>query len=89
MIILFQDGYISIHGYLVLLVCTVGTLFNLVNIVVLTHKDMRGNPINIILTGIAVADCLVMCEHVPFAFHMYLSASGGRGGQEERVSVLG
>ena len=44
----------------------------MVNMLVLTHKDMRLNPINIILTGIAVADCLVMMEYIPFNLHMYL-----------------
>ena len=48
----------------------VGTLFNLANILVLTHKDMR-NPVNMILTGIAVADCLVMIEYIPFIIHMW------------------
>ena len=60
-----QDGYLPFHGYLALLVCCMGTLFNLLNILVLTHKDMRSNPINLILTGIAVADCLVMVEYIP------------------------
>ena len=33
---------------------------------------MRRNPINLILTGIAVADLLMMLEYIPFAAHMYL-----------------
>ena len=33
---------------------------------------MRGNPINLILTGIAVADLLNMLEYIPFNIHMYL-----------------
>ena len=68
----FQESYQPIHGTLALLVCFLGTLFNIVNIMVLTHKDMRTNPINLILTGIAVADCLVMVEYIPFSIHMYL-----------------
>ena len=52
-----------------MLVCILGTLFNLANILVLTHRDMR-NPVNMILTGIAVADCLVMIEYIPFIIHM-------------------
>ena len=35
-------------------------------------RDMRRNPINLILTGIAVADLLMMIEYIPFAAHMYL-----------------
>ena len=52
-----------------MLVCVFGTLFNLANILVLTHRDMR-SPVNMILTGIAVADCLVMIEYIPFIMHM-------------------
>ena len=33
---------------------------------------MRANPINLLLTGIAVADMLVMVEYIPFATHMYV-----------------
>ena len=67
-----QAAYEPIHGYLAVTVCILGILFNLVNILVLTHKDMRSNPINLLLTGIAVADMLVMMEYIPFAVHMYL-----------------
>ena len=70
-----------------MVVCIFGTLFNIANILVLTHKDMKMNPINMILTGIAVADCLVMVEYIPFTIHMYLMDKIERG-QEERVSVL-
>ena len=43
------------------------------------------NPINIILTGIAVADCLVMVEYIPFNLHMYLLDDQMRE-KEEKVS---
>ena len=67
-----QDLYLPVHGHLSLYVCILGCLFNAANILVLTHKDMRTNPINMILTGIAVADCLNMLEYIPFNIHMYL-----------------
>ena len=60
-------------------------MFNLVNILVLTHKDMRTNPINLILTGIAVADVLVMVEYIPFNIHMYIANNQKR---EEKVNLL-
>ena len=52
-----------------MVVCVLGALFNLANILVLSHKDMK-SPVNMILTGIAVADCLVMLEYIPFTIHM-------------------
>ena len=68
------------------MVCCVGTVFNILNILVLTHRDMRTNPINLILTGIAVADCLVMVEYIPFTLHMYLLDHADRD-QEEKFSL--
>ena len=65
-----------------MLVCILGTLFNLANILVLTHRDMR-NPVNMILTGIAVADCLVMLEYIPFTIHMNLLDTKEREVQDE------
>ena len=56
----------------------------MMNLVVLTHKDMRSNPINLILTGIAAADCLVLMEYIPFTIHMYLMDKMERD-QQERV----
>ena len=77
--------YSPVHGHLSLYVCLLGCLFNLLNILVLTHANMRNNPINMILTGIAVADCLNMLEYIPFSVHMYLLDSESRD-QEEMVS---
>ena len=76
--------YVPLHGYLSLGVCLVGTAFNMVNLMVLTSKNMRSNPINLILTGIAVADCLVMMEYIPFTVNMYLINMQGKD-KEERV----
>ena len=56
---MFQEFYTPLHGYLSILVCIFGTFFNFLNILVLSHKDMRDNPINLILTGISVADILI------------------------------
>ena len=77
--------YEPVHGYLAVTVCVLGTFFNMMNILVLTHKDMRTNPINLLLTGIAVADMMVMVEYIPFAIHMYLMQGSSRT-LEEKVS---
>ena len=82
-----QELYVPLHGYLSLGVCLVGTAFNMVNLMVLTSKNMRSNPINLILTGIAVADCLVMMEYIPFTINMYLMNTQGKD-KEERVSNI-
>ncbi|KAI1285334.1 Sex peptide receptor [Halotydeus destructor] len=71
----FRDTYTGyVHGYLAIVVCVFGILTNLVNIVVLTRKEMA-TATNAILTGLAVADLLVMASYVPFAFHHYVDHS--------------
>lgn len=67
----FQESYRGLHGYLSLTVCFFGSVANVLNICVLTMKQMRW-PTNLILTGLAVADLLVMVEYVPFAVHEYI-----------------
>ena len=65
-----------------MLVCVLGTLFNLANILVLTHRDMR-NPVNMILTGIAVTDFLNNLEYIPFTVHMNIYDIEGRHPEEK------
>ncbi|KAG8298528.1 myosuppressin receptor activity protein [Homalodisca vitripennis] len=67
----FHAGYRQAHGYVSLLVCVFGSVANVLNIAVLTRREMS-SPTNVILTGLAVADLLVMLEYIPFACHMYL-----------------
>ncbi|KAF8782909.1 Sex peptide receptor like protein [Argiope bruennichi] len=67
----FQRGYSAIHGYLSFAFCIFGITANILNIIVLTRKNMI-SPTNAILTGIAVADMLVMLSYLPFTFHNYI-----------------
>ncbi|KFM66935.1 putative G-protein coupled receptor, partial [Stegodyphus mimosarum] len=67
----FQRGYGSVHGYLSFAVCLFGITANVLNIIVLTRKNMV-SPTNAILTGLAVADMLVMFSYLPFTFHNYI-----------------
>ncbi|GFW90477.1 sex peptide receptor [Trichonephila clavipes] len=67
----FQRGYGAVHGYLSFAFCIFGITANILNIIVLTRKNMI-SPTNAILTGIAVADMLVMLSYLPFTFHNYI-----------------
>lgn len=67
----FRTSYVSIHGYASLIVCVFGSIANGLNIAVLTRREMT-SPTNAILTGLAVADMVVMLEYIPYAFHAYL-----------------
>lgn len=66
----FQRMYVQAHGYIALIICLLGSAANSVNITVLSRKEMISST-NSILTGLAVADLLVMVDYIPFALHMY------------------
>ncbi|XP_031636899.1 sex peptide receptor-like [Contarinia nasturtii] len=67
----FHTRYHSIHGYLSLTVCILGCIMNVVNVVVLTRREIR-SPTNAILTGLAVADFLVMIDYIPYSWFDYI-----------------
>ncbi|XP_017792657.1 PREDICTED: sex peptide receptor-like [Habropoda laboriosa] len=67
----FHSRYTHLHGWISMFVCIFGSIANVLNILVLTRREMR-SPTNIILTGLAVADLLVMIDYIPYAFHLYL-----------------
>lgn len=66
-----MNSYQKFHGPLSLFVCCFGSVANILNICVLTTKEMRG-PTNLILTGLAVADLLVMIDYIPFSYFRFL-----------------
>ncbi|XP_067144633.1 G-protein coupled receptor dmsr-1-like [Centruroides vittatus] len=68
---IFREKYTSVHGYISVIVCLFGIFANILNIIVLTRKDMI-SPTNAILTGLAVADMCVMSSYLPFAIHNYV-----------------
>lgn len=67
----FREGFNMFHGIASVIVCIFGMLTNILNIIVLTRKDMV-SATNYILTGLAVADMLVMMDYLPFALQMYV-----------------
>jgi hypothetical protein len=60
------------HPYLAIVVCLFGTVANILNIAVLTRKDMVCAPINRILTALAIADMVLMIEYIPYACYYYM-----------------
>lgn len=54
--------YAKYHGYVSIIICVFGTIANIFNIIVLTKKELACAPINRILTGLAVADMLLMID---------------------------
>lgn len=65
----FNRAYSRMHGYIALVICIIGSATNSINIAVLSRREMTSST-NSILTGLAVADLLVMLEYIPYALHM-------------------
>ncbi|KAH8290763.1 hypothetical protein KR054_005675, partial [Drosophila jambulina] len=70
-------AYNSIHGYVSLMICIFGTIANILNIMVLTRKEMAKTPINNILKWLAVADMFVMLEYIPYTSYQYIYMGPG------------
>ncbi|XP_074654627.1 G-protein coupled receptor dmsr-1-like [Tubulanus polymorphus] len=68
----FHCWYAGVHGYASLIVCTFGVLTNILNIVILTRKNMQTST-NCILTGLAISDLLTMSSYWMFAYHFYVA----------------
>lgn len=62
------------HGYASLVICVAGSITNIINIIVLTRKNMI-SPIHIVLTGLAIADLALLLNYIPLTWHQYLRPS--------------
>lgn len=58
-------------------ICIFGTIANILNIMVLTRKEMAKAPINNILKWLAVADMFVMLEYIPYTTYQYIYMKPG------------
>ncbi|XP_044262809.1 G-protein coupled receptor dmsr-1-like [Tribolium madens] len=62
----------EIHPFLAIVVCFIGILTNLTNIIVLTRKEMSCTPINRILAALSVTEIFQMVEYIPYVCYHYL-----------------
>ncbi|XP_064109529.1 G-protein coupled receptor dmsr-1-like [Macrobrachium nipponense] len=62
----FRDSYKEIHGYLAVVICVLGSITNVLNMIILTRREMI-NSTNTILTGLAVADFMLLVEYSSYA----------------------
>lgn len=69
----FTQWYQGFHGYISIIVCVFGVIFNIMTVVVLTQKTMI-TPTNIILTALAIADMATMTSYLPYALYFYCIA---------------
>ena len=69
----FSKWYEGVHGYVSVVICVFGLMCNTLNIAVFTQKNMI-TSINVILTGLAVADMLTVAAYLPYAIYLYCIA---------------
>jgi G protein-coupled receptor 139 len=67
----FMNGYKPYHGFIAAAVCVFGIVANILNIIVLTRRNMI-SATNCILTGLAVSDGLTMVAYLPYALRFYV-----------------
>ncbi|GIY57258.1 hypothetical protein CDAR_534751 [Caerostris darwini] len=67
----YSNAYNSVHGYLSFVCCLCGITANILNIIVLTRKNMLSST-NAILISLAVSDIFVMSSYLPFTYHNYI-----------------
>ena len=70
-LVAFHESYKNWHGYIATVVCIFGIVANVLNIVVLTRRNMI-SATNCILTWLAVSDGLTMAAYLPFALRFYV-----------------
>ncbi|XP_064467552.1 G-protein coupled receptor dmsr-1-like [Ornithodoros turicata] len=76
-----------LHGYLSMTVCVFGIVANVLNIIVLTRRNMV-SPTNGILTGLAVADMLVITTYLPYTVYTHVLPHPPGGGQSFSAAVF-
>lgn len=67
----FSAWYIYCHGAIALVICIFGVAANVLNIIVLTRREMLSST-NCLLTALAVSDGCTMLAYTPFALYFYL-----------------
>ena len=66
----FSKEYQGVHGYISIVVCIIGVVSNIMNIVVLTRRNMITST-NYILTALAIADMFTMLSYLPYSLYFY------------------
>lgn len=79
-LIAFEASFRAPFGYIALTVCVFGTIFNILNIIILSHKKMR-NAVTLLLTLVSVSELMLLVIFIPYVCAFKLSA----GSEDESV----
>ena len=68
----FSQKYESVHEFLSIIVCTIGCVLNIFNVIVLTRKHMISST-NKILAALAVSNFLTMIAYIPVSVKYFIN----------------
>lgn len=68
----FERSYKEAHGYIATTICLFGMVMNTCNIYILTRKNMKNSPTNVLLTALATCDFITEAVYLPFAVYFYI-----------------
>jgi hypothetical protein len=71
-VLTFSLEYSRIHGWIAIVICIIGTIFNIFNLIVLRRSKFASNETNTILASIALCDSITMISYSPFIVHFYI-----------------
>jgi hypothetical protein len=69
---IFAGIYSNIHGWLSVMICGLGIVFNLFNIIFLRKSKLASDSVKKILISIAFSDTVIMAVYMPFCIYFYI-----------------
>ncbi|XP_065204439.1 G-protein coupled receptor dmsr-1-like [Planococcus citri] len=77
----------NMHGCISITICFIGSIFNLLNLLVFTRKAMI-SPVNLIFTHSALVDFLVLLARIPFVWMLYIQDQGDFGEKRTYIGTV-
>ena len=74
-VLTFSLDYSRLHGWIAVVICIIGSIFNIFNLIVLRRSKFASNETNTILASIALCDSITMISYSPFIVHFYIKNS--------------
>jgi len=68
----FTIAYSQIHGWLSIIICTIGIIFNILNVIILNRIKLALKLVNNLLILIAFTNSITMITYLPYCLHYYV-----------------
>ena len=80
-VLMISESYSGIHGWLSLVICSVGIPFSIFDMIVLNKANIASLATNTILISIAFCDIVLMAAYFPFSVHFYILNSNSHSSE--------